>query len=213
MKSIIFKANGTRLGAAEMGVSSRLKQLRLEKGLTLAQLASAVGFSTAFLSRVENHKMSIPIVSLEKLAAALGVSISSFFEDESDRILISLCRKGEGRKARLRGPRGSIFEILVQAKKGKLMEPFIFNVPIGTASTPKPHSGEEFNYIVEGECELIYGQAIIRMRTGDSVYYDASVPHTSRALGGVPCRMLVVVVSREYLFHGDLSRLLNEKGH
>lgn len=199
------------LGTAETLVAARLKQLRSEKGLTLAELAAQAGFSSAFLSRVENHKISVPIASLEKLADALGVSLSAFFEEESDRVSISLCRAGEGKKARLRGPRSFFYETIVPQKKGKLMEPIIIEVaPTPNPPLAKTHSGEEFNYVLEGECELTYGKQKIYLRSGDAVYYDAQIPHTSRALKGAPCRLLVVVASRDYLFHGDLSRLLNE---
>ncbi|MBL9215376.1 MAG: cupin domain-containing protein [Opitutaceae bacterium] len=194
-------------------MAERLRQLRLEKGLTLAALASAVGCSMAFLSRVENHKVSIPIAALERLAAALGVSISAFFENQAQHVLISLCRNGEGRKAVLRGPRGFAYEILVGDKKGKLMEPIILDVTaVPKTPLPRPHSGEEFNYILEGECDFLYGKQTIRLRQGDAVYYDAAIPHGVTTVDGKPCRMLAVVASRDYLFHGDLDRLINEGG-
>jgi quercetin dioxygenase-like cupin family protein len=76
----------------------------------------------------------------------------------------------------------------------------------------KSHSGEEFNYVLEGECLLIYGDDRIHLREGDCVYYDASIPHAAHAIKGSPSRLLVVVSSRDYLFHGDLSRLLRGGG-
>ena len=57
---------------------------------------------------------------------------------------------------------------------------------------------------------MVYGRQTIRLKQGDSVYYDASVPHATRAVHGMPCRVLAVIASRDYLFHGDLSRLLND---
>ena len=196
--------------AAEMVVARRLRQLRSEKGLTLKQLADAAGLSPAFLSRIENHKMSVPIASLERLAGALDVPIRAFFEGESVRPPIVLCRAGTGRRARLRA-RGFAYESVAADKQGKLMEPIIVSVtPQRPAPAPQPHSGEEFNYVIEGECDLIYGKERIRLRRGDAVYYDASVPHMAQAVKGDTCRLLVVVASRDYLFHGDLSRLLHE---
>jgi quercetin dioxygenase-like cupin family protein len=99
--------------------------------------------------------------------------------------------------------------MLATAKKGKLMEPII--VDLQTARQPMPlksHSGEEFNYVLSGECMLLYGDNQLHLREGDSAYYDASIPHAARAIDDRPCRVLAVVSSRDYLFHGDLSRLL-----
>ena len=64
---------------------------------------------------------------------------------------------------------------------------------------------------MKGEMDLVYGNETIRLKEGDSCYYDATIPHGARAAKGHTCRILVVVASRDYLFHGDLTRLLNEK--
>lgn len=204
-------AKRTSCGVAEMNVAERLRQIRLEKGLTLARLAEAAKLSSAFLSRVENHKISIPIASLERVARALCVPMKVFFEDDSERVLISVCRNGEGPRGRIRGAHGFAFEYLVAGKRGKLMEPILIDLSSASAPVPpKPHAGEEFDYVLEGECVLTFGKETIQLRRGDSVYYDATVPHAARAVGDGPCKLLTVLVSRDYLFHGDLSRLLHE---
>ena len=73
----------------------------------------------------------------------------------------------------------------------------------------RTHAGD---YVLKGECDLLYGKDTIRLRTGDAVYYDATVPHAARMVKGKSCRLLAVVASRDYLFHGDLTRLLSEDG-
>ena len=71
--------------------------------------------------------------------------------------------------------------------------------------------GEELNYILEGECEFVYGKERIRLRQGDAVYYDATVPHLVQSIKKTnPCKVLAVVASKDYLFHGDLTRLLDD---
>lgn len=202
-----------KLQTAEVRLADRLQHLRAEKGLTLSQLAAAADISPAYLSRVENHKVAITIAGLERMARALGVPMKVFFDDDEVTPPITICRGGRGTTTRLRGRPGFLAEMLAAEKRGKLMEPLIAN--IGAVPQPmrlKSHAGEEFNYIVEGECELIYGKERIRLRRGDAAYYDASVPHAAHALKGQPCRLLSVVASRDYLFHGDLTRLLNEGG-
>ena len=170
--------------------------------------------SQAYLSRVENHKVSLTIAGLEQLAEALDVPISIFFDNEDERAIpITYTPAGQGKCRRFRGPKGSVFEMLAAVKKGKLMEPLITD--LRTASEPmalKSHSGEEFNYVLEGECMLIYGGDQLHLKQGDSVYYDASIPHAARAVKGRPCKLLAIVSSRDYLFHGDLSRLLKGRG-
>jgi mannose-6-phosphate isomerase-like protein (cupin superfamily) len=165
--------------------------------------------SQAYLSRVENHKVSLTIAGLEQLAEALDVPLAIFFDDDSRNVPITHTLNAQGERRRFRGPTGFLFEMLAAAKKGKLMEPLI--VDLRTAVHPMPlkaHSGEEFNYVLSGECVLHYGDNKIHLREGDSVYYDASIPHAAVAIKDRSCRVLAVISSRDYLFHGDLSRLL-----
>ena len=195
--------------SVEVRIADRVRQLRSDKGLTLTQLAQAAGMSQAFLSRVENHKVSLTIAGLERLACALDTPMSAFFDEAESTAPIVFCGAGQGIKGRLRGPQGFLYEVLAAGKKGKLMEPVV--VDVASSKTPMPlksHAGEEFNYVLGGECQMIYGKDVIELRAGDAVYYDATVPHAARAIKDKPCRLLAVVASRDYLFHGDLSRLL-----
>jgi len=194
---------------AEIRVAKRLRELRLDQGLTLRDLAARAQISEATLSRAENHRISISIGMLERLAAALNVPIATFFEEDERTVPIAVCRAGRGTKGRLRGIRGFRYEMLAATRKSKLMEPLIVDI----ASPPKPmelksHPGDQFNYVLEGEYRLIYGKEEIYMRTGDAVYFDANVPHASRSVDGNPCKLLMMVSSRDYLFHGDISNLL-----
>ncbi len=201
------------LPTAEVRVADRLRELRLDKGLTLARLASAASMSHGFLSRIENHKASIPIAGLERIAHALDIPIAVLFEEEKMRVPICVCRAGSGRQDRLRGPKGFIYELLAGEKRGKLMEPVVVDVASAKRPAPlKSHPGEESIYVLEGECDLLYGKEKIRLRQGDAVYFDATVPHAARAVKGKSCRLLVVIASRDYLFHGDLTKLLNADG-
>lgn len=52
----------------------RIKQVRLEKGITQGELARRVGLSQAEISRKENGKTATHVKDLEMFARALGVS-------------------------------------------------------------------------------------------------------------------------------------------
>jgi transcriptional regulator with XRE-family HTH domain len=197
-------------GGAEVRAANRLRQLRLDQGLTLKALAEKAGISDAFISRVENHKASIPIASLERLANALNVTIADLFEQDKRTVPITICRSNRGTQGRLRGPNGVTYRLLAGEKHGKLMEPLRVDVTAESCPLALSHPGEQFDYVLEGECELIYGKEHIRMRQGDAAYYDATVPHTRRPIDGKSCRLLIVVASRDYLFHGDLRQLLGK---
>src|SRR5690348_15705448 len=69
-------------GAEEVG--RRLRTLRQQRRLSTRALAAAVGFTPGFISQVELGQASPSIASLERIAAALGVTLGQFFQDEAE---------------------------------------------------------------------------------------------------------------------------------
>jgi len=191
--------------------AARLAALRKEEGLTLKVLAERTGLSEAYLSRLENFKAPISLDNLEFLSDALNVPIELFFKSETNRTPMVLCRANEGRRARFRGKKGFIVTLPAEEKLRKIMEPLIVEVHTSAPDTAKQsHQGEEFNYVLEGRCEFQYGKQTHILEKGDSVYFDSEVPHAVRPIGKKKCRVLAVVGSNEYAFHGNLKSLLND---
>jgi len=74
---------------AELKVAQKIAALRKDSSMTLKVLGQASGLSDAYLSRVENGKTAINIANLSKVAHALGVELSAFFESEKRRLRLS----------------------------------------------------------------------------------------------------------------------------
>src|SRR5687768_1273094 len=66
-------------GAPFMRLGSRLRLLRQSTGVSLRTLAEQTDFSASFLSLVENDKASPSVASIERIAAAFGLSLAEFF--------------------------------------------------------------------------------------------------------------------------------------
>jgi len=197
---------------AEIHVARRLAALRTESNLTLRELAERTGLSDAYLNRVERQKTPINIANLEKVAAAFGVPLPNFFEADALHQPVVITRAGSGRKVRFRGRKGFRCELLAHLKKGKLMEPLLVDLASAQHDVPlQSHPGQEFNYVVEGRCVFLFGKERMELKTGDAVYFDASVPHVCRALGDGPSRILAVAASPDYPLHGNIAVLLEDR--
>src|SRR5262245_40543732 len=75
---------------SSINVGGRIRQLRLGLGLSLRALAAETGFSPSLISQVEHGRVMPSIGSLERIAMALGVSLSTFFaepEQTSDELV------------------------------------------------------------------------------------------------------------------------------
>lgn len=198
--------------SVEARVARRVAALRKEFGLTLRELGAKTGLSDAYLSRVENGQTAVTLVSLEKLSAVFATPITTFFEEEMEPQRLVLCRAGAGQKARFRGKTGTLVSMLADQKQGKMMEPLIVDVSSALKPVkPLAHAGEEFNFVISGRCQFLFGDEKHLLKTGDSVYFDASTPHAVHAIRNQPCQLLAVVTSRDFQVHRDISKVLEER--
>lgn len=95
--------------AVSVDVSSRLRELREARGISMRTLATRSGLSANALSMIERGKTSPSVSTLYKLAAALGVSITAFFSVENEKRQVVFLKHDE--RTRLSFTRG-VFEAL-----------------------------------------------------------------------------------------------------
>lgn len=67
------------------------------------------------------------------------------------------------------------------------MEPVMVSMKreVCSESATCSHEGEKFAYIVRGEVELTLGDQVNKLSTGDSIYYDAIVPHSYKTISEI----------------------------
>jgi DNA-binding transcriptional MerR regulator/quercetin dioxygenase-like cupin family protein len=153
-------------------IGKHLRQLRQQRGLSLAQVAKQVGISVGFLSALERSQMSASVSTLRSLALFYRTNILDFFDAmESQRRLVPPNR----RKVLEAGP-GVRMELL--AWGNTVMEPHLFRIaPKAGSGESYAHEGEEFLYVLRGELRISVQEEEYRLRTGDSFYFESSMPH------------------------------------
>ncbi len=190
-------------------IARRVAALRREVGLTLREFGEKTGLSDAYLSRVENGHAALTITSLARIAEVFATPLTSFFEDDEQPPALVIRRAGTGRKVRFRSRSGTLVSMLADDKQHKLMEPLIVDVASAPQDVPlRAHPGEEFNYVIEGRCRLLFGEQDHVLDAGDSIYFDATVQHAVHAIDGEPCRLLAVVSSRDFQFHRNIGKVV-----
>lgn len=176
-------------------IGQNIKMLRKKKGLTLQDLEDATGLTRGYLSKIERSTKAPPYSTVAKVASALGVSINHLTSEKLQKLddpRIAFVKHGEvkAKKTDARG-KGYNYQDLALGKIGKNMEPYIIEPAFEEQSTFQ-HEGEEFLYVIEGTHEFIYDGKKFIMEKGDSVYYDANVPHTGRSIGKKRAKLLAV---------------------
>ncbi|WP_050636644.1 helix-turn-helix domain-containing protein [Candidatus Stoquefichus sp. SB1] len=64
----------------KIAFGKRVKELRLQKGISQEKLANIAGVDRTYMTQVENGKRNISIENVRKICIALNVSISDFFD-------------------------------------------------------------------------------------------------------------------------------------
>lgn len=82
----------------EEEIGKRLKEFRLQQGLTLQELAEKTHFSMSYLSKVENSKKASPVSTLIVLAKTLIASLSEIFGEVATESTMCLVKKNQRRE-------------------------------------------------------------------------------------------------------------------
>jgi transcriptional regulator with XRE-family HTH domain len=193
--------DGPAAAQVEKLIGTRIAERRAELGITLDRLAAATGFSKGYLSKIENSRKVPPIGSLSRIAAALRTDITELLHTPAQALDggVSVVRAGERRPVVRGGTAfGYDYVSLADNRRDKKMEPFLFTFP---SQIDKyvffEHDGEEFMFVLSGRVEWQAGSRKLVLEPGDSIYFDARLPHRGRALEG-EAKALVVTYSPKF---------------
>src|SRR5579872_3082149 len=174
-----------------------LKALRRKHGWTLAEVSRRTGLPLSTLSKIENDKMSLTFDKLSRLSSGLHIDISALFNgDAGDSHLgasgrRSLTRAGEGKAIETQN-----YSHLYPAWEllNKRIIPIVAELharSLEEFGELVRHPGEEYAFVLEGEVDLYTSlYAPVRLKAGDSIYFDSGMGHAYIAASAGPCRVL-----------------------
>lgn len=179
-------------GNAEQALGEILRQLRVERSLSVRTLATRAGFSPSFISQVELNQASPSIASLERLAVALGVTLGEFFQDGGAGAP-AITRSGKRRGLTSWWSRARI-EALSAPGAGGPFEAVMITLAAGGSSGKRPyaHPAAQFAIVFEGELRLTLGRVVQTLTRGDAVTVHAGTPHLWENTGKRPARLVIV---------------------
>lgn len=151
-------------------IGARIRSLRTEQKLTLAELAERCSLSTSYLSQVERDKTTPSLPTLTAIAGALNVHPRAFFEVASETAYVVRLEDRNGGKEQpehLLTPNGASRLILKHVL-----------TPAGESSGFLPtYPGEELLFVLSGQLRVDIGNECFTLTEGDSLHYDAAQPH------------------------------------
>ncbi|MDO5410607.1 MAG: helix-turn-helix domain-containing protein [Lachnospiraceae bacterium] len=158
-----------------MNIGNKIKDLRIQKGLTQEELANRTELSKSFISQLERDLTSPSIATLNDILQCLGTSLADFFhETHEEQVVFSRTDYFEKQDQELNN---SIQWIIPNAQK-HAMEPIRMTLLAGGSSLPdNPHEGEEFGYVLSGSLTLHIGSCSYRVKKGESFYFIPEKTH------------------------------------
>ncbi len=188
-------------GLSRYGVGEKLRQLRLRKKMGLVELGEHSGLSPALISKIERGKLFPTLPTLLRLALVFSVGLEYFFTETKNRPVLAVVRKSE-RKVFPEKPNAVDvaynFESLdfpaTERKMSSYLAHFEPKNPKATKIGRHSHSGVEFIYMITGGLKLYFADEEHILNGGDSIYFDATVPHGYERNGARESTGIVVTV-------------------
>jgi transcriptional regulator with XRE-family HTH domain len=186
------------VGVDQIAVGPRVRALREGMALSLRDLATRSGVSAPMLSQVERGETSPTLAVASRIAGGLELSLSQLLRlDEGETVAV--VRSSERRRGG--GSAGHAYEVLTPPLPGQRAEVSMHVLEPGSATggtdDPPMHEAgaRETAVVTEGRLRLVCGEMAYDLETGDSVTFDADLPHRFENPDGAEARFFAVVAA------------------
>ena len=151
-----------------MDIGDRIRQMRIERGLTQEELANRAELSKGYISQIERDLTSPSISTLEDVLICLGTNLSEFFAvRERPKVVFS----SEDYFVKEDAVRKSKVEWIIPNAQKNMLEPIRLTLEPGGETMPdNPHEGEEFGYVIRGTIQIHIGKERYTVKRGESFY-------------------------------------------
>ncbi|WP_232668110.1 helix-turn-helix domain-containing protein [Pseudonocardia sp. TRM90224] len=166
-------------------VGPRLRALRRDRGITLADLAATTGISESTLSRLENGQRRATLELLLPLSRTYDVPLDD---------LVGAPRTGDPRIHLKPIKRfGMVFIPLSRRPGGtQAFKMIIPAVPEPLEPAPQTHDGFEWLYVLNGRLRLVVGDRDLTLPPGEAAEFDTSLPHWLGSADGGVVELLIL---------------------
>lgn len=171
-----------------MNLGKKIKEIRILLNLTQEELANRTELTKGYISQLENNLTEPSISTLEDILKALGTNLGDFFQEKSpEQIVFSsndyFEKEYDGYKIKWLVP---------NAQKNE-MEPILVTIyPHSETEVDYPHEGQEFGYVLEGEILLCIDNKRIKVRKGETFYFDCIKTHYLHNVKDKICKVIWV---------------------
>jgi len=182
----------------EAQIGQKIRALRIQRDVTLDQLAGEVKLTKGQLSKIENGKVSSPVSTLTRIAFALSVEPGFFFQSSGSQPRASLVRAKDRKVIVGRGSKiGHSYESLAQGLPfEKDFEPYLMKIEepdVDPAKNVFRHPGHELLYMLKGKMDYRHADHVYHLEPGDSLFFDGNLDHGPVRIYEPPVEFLSII--------------------
>lgn len=177
-------------------IGLRLQGLRESLDMNQEAFAASCGIPIQDYIDYENGEKDMTISIMRAISEKFNIDTSILmFDDEPKMSSYFLTRKGKGLSINrvktykyqtlaggFNNRKAEVFEVTI--------EPRVAELPLNTSN----HGGQEFNRVLEGRMKIFIDNKELILNEGDSIYFDASLPHGMQPMDGKSVKLLVVII-------------------
>ncbi len=177
-----------------MDIGPKIREYRLQRGLTQEELASRCELTKGYISQLENDVSSPSIATLIDILNVLGISLQQFFaEQKEEQVVFDKNDFFESTNGD-----GTITWLIPNSQKNE-MEPIILTLPVnGSSDVRYPFEGEEFGYVLEGKIMITVGDYTYKAKKGDAFYLLGDKEHRIVNVGAKDCKIIWVATPSNF---------------
>lgn len=176
-------------------IAERVREFRLQLGLTVGHLAEVTGLSKGMLSKIENAQASPSLATLARLSEALKVPVTAFFRglNEEQDVLVVKAGRGLDIEHKNSGP-GHRYQLLGSMRAPhNTLETLLVTLTERAETFPLyQHPGTELIYMISGRLEYMCGNSRYLLEPGDAMQFVGEVPHGPGSLIELPIQFISI---------------------
>jgi transcriptional regulator with XRE-family HTH domain len=161
----------------ETRLGERLRALRRDRGLSIAQLAERTGLTKGFLSQLERDLTSVSLSALARICAALGVRFGDVLDDPPMGAVIR-------RESAIRWTEvGNHEDVVLSPPEEQRLNLIESRIPPGVSAGDDVYTfpaDVELIYVLAGALELRLGDEVMTLTAGETFTYSPREPHVWR---------------------------------
>ncbi len=198
MADTVNASLSARVPLDKVSLGERLRQIRKDRGWTLAEVARRSGLAVSTISKVERGRMSLAYDKFMVLAEGLGIDVGEMFGAAGEVFAPGSFAVTRAGAADRHETDNYVYEMLSTDLRHKRMVPMMGRIrahDVRDFSDFVRHPGEEFLIVLAGVIEVhLEGRpgAPVRLEPLDSIYFDSAMGHVYVSAGEVDATMVVV---------------------